>query len=92
MTYLEWLVKGKYERLDDNSWSRETALGCPKCKETGKPRIMVAKVGELFQMSLRGYTGVFWADLAAYQLDEDCLVRRGNQIEMRLVDAWREFN
>lgn len=92
MKYLEWLAKGKYQQDGEDRWSRITTAGGLLCKENGKLRITVIKTGNLFQMSVRAFSGVFWVDMAAYQLDEDCLIRRGNQIEMRLVDAWREFN
>jgi len=86
------------------TWFRPTVFGAPKCRSktnevkpveisvTRDPSI--AKEGEkgIFSMSVMGDNGKYWMTCNAFYLDEDTLIKKGRDIEMRLVDSWRGFN
>lgn len=99
MNYLEWLKKEKYELettvpVEDlnPSWSRKSVYGAPKCSVNNEPvDIVVTKVDDKFVMSVRASAGNYWANLEAYDISEEFLVKRGRAIEHRLVSAWMEL-
>jgi hypothetical protein len=105
MTYIEWLAKQGYKKSEEKQkggvefWSRPSAYGVNKCKDTGSaieigitrdPRL-ADKLG-VFSMSISGYNGNYWMVTTASDLTEEQLLKKGRDIEMRLVDSWRGFN
>lgn len=98
MDYLQWLQKEEF-KLENNApyesdtvvWIRKTKYATPKCALNGDIMIAVTKVGDNFSMSVRAATKDYWANVEAYDLTEETLIKKGRQIEHRLVDAWREL-
>lgn len=105
MTYIEWLEKQGYKKSEEKqkggveTWSRPSIYGVNKCKDSGEkveisiirdPRL-ADKLG-VFSMSISGYNGTYWTHSNAHDLTEEILLKKGRDIEMRLVDAWRGFN
>ncbi|QFR57845.1 hypothetical protein CPT_Moby_097 [Stenotrophomonas phage Moby] len=106
MTHLDWLKKQEYVLVvpqegdvadaDTIVWSRESKYGAPKCLDNGKIHVQVSQFnGEdapTFTMSVHGRTkNQFSTSIAAYDISEDTLTKRGQAIEHRLVAAWMEL-
>lgn len=85
-------------------WFRASKYGVDRCRSnkdkpmeisvSRDPRVIEREdvtLGE-FSMQIIGDNGNYWMECNAFSLTEDMLVKKGRDIEMRLVDAWRGFN
>lgn len=105
MTHLDWLKKQEFKLVaepvdgvhsDGIVWTRESKYGAPKCLDNGKIHVQVTQFNDgedvSFTMSVQGRTrNQFSTAIAAYEISEETLVKRGQAIEHRLVAAWMEL-
>jgi hypothetical protein len=101
----QWVTKEEFKLSSGDfqttslEWVRPTRFGTPKCKVNGQIKVVLTgQTSEKdpdklsFSMSVTGSALTHWANITAYDIDEETLVKRGRQIEMKLVDAWRELS
>lgn len=108
MTYIEWLEKQGFQKAPpigkstEEHWFRASKYGVTKCRSAPDKAFEInvtrdtklAKNGNnaVFTMSCMGDNGHYWMQCSAFELTEELLIKKGRDIEMRLVDAWRGFN
>lgn len=108
MTYIEWLEKQGFRKSPAvgkstaEHWVRESKYGVTRCRSnpdtpfeicvTRDPKTVKEGMLGIFTMSVMGDNGYYWMRCDAFDLSEELLIKKGRDIEMRLVDAWRGFN
>lgn len=77
---------------DTISQTKKARYGGLKCQVNGVPDIVVTKTGDdRFSIGLVCTNGKYWCNPVIYDLTESYLIKYGRELEMRIMDAWREL-